>query len=578
MDFAFADDLGITLDLIALRTDSQPFTIHMYQHQGEFLATPCKFGNAGNASSQFTYFFDKARTAKTDLVLTPEYSCHWENIHAIIADQQLWPVPGKLWAIGCESITKADLGAFKTLCTAPNIIFHCEKEDLSNNKSFYDPLVYLCWCEHQGIDKLMVLVQFKTAHMGSWHSALERDNLIEGKVIWILKNASDSHCFMSIICSEAMNFSRELTGQKMIDIGWNTSPYYVYHPQANPNPTFVDFIAFRRFILDTEQKEIIALNWNANSTYKKNPLIEFGTTRSGIYTQSLELDLSEHRVKTNHLNGLYYFAFGIKHHAFLLNSLAAIFQLLETRMLITGASAPQARRNGPLVLDVEICDTGSGKFSDSKREVADSHIPFLTAAVCGCTFLMNTVACIFEKERLICITCGELKAGLSLVEMKTLLTFNMKQDTEPNLRITIDDDSRAESKGKKLSFINSVNLLVHDIIPNKAIYPESMLHLTKQNINIGFSKDSKLEKYKHNVIGPNGESKKTTMVIMESASDAEIEKTFDKIQKLFDSDNENKRKVVIFYRRGANYKAYGDPNAGSITHTNERDGANILKT
>lgn len=136
MDFAFANDLGITFDLISLRTDSQPFTIHMYKHQGEFLATPSKFGNVRNASPQFEYFFNKVRTANTDLVLSPEYSCSWEIVNAIIADTRLWPLPGKLWAIGCESMTRAELANFKTLCTAANIFFHCEPEDPSNNKKF----------------------------------------------------------------------------------------------------------------------------------------------------------------------------------------------------------------------------------------------------------------------------------------------------------------------------------------------------------------------------------------------------------------------------------------------------------
>lgn len=56
MDFVFANDLGITLDLRVLRTDSQPFIVYMNQHKGDFLATAVKLGNVGNVSSKFTYF------------------------------------------------------------------------------------------------------------------------------------------------------------------------------------------------------------------------------------------------------------------------------------------------------------------------------------------------------------------------------------------------------------------------------------------------------------------------------------------------------------------------------------------
>jgi hypothetical protein len=34
MEFLFADSLGIELNLIALRPDTQPFLIHFYQYRG----------------------------------------------------------------------------------------------------------------------------------------------------------------------------------------------------------------------------------------------------------------------------------------------------------------------------------------------------------------------------------------------------------------------------------------------------------------------------------------------------------------------------------------------------------------
>ena len=53
-------------------------------------------------------------------------------------------------------------------------------------------LFYLFRGRHQGQDKLIVLVQFKTKHMGTRLTAMERDHLIEGKIIYILKNQGES--------------------------------------------------------------------------------------------------------------------------------------------------------------------------------------------------------------------------------------------------------------------------------------------------------------------------------------------------------------------------------------------------
>jgi hypothetical protein len=101
MEFTFVESLGVTADLVALRTSSQPFNIHMYQHQGLFAASENKLGNGTNVGKQFSDFFIEARRLDSDLVLTPEYSCPWANILEIVSDKTLWPVSGKLWVLGC---------------------------------------------------------------------------------------------------------------------------------------------------------------------------------------------------------------------------------------------------------------------------------------------------------------------------------------------------------------------------------------------------------------------------------------------------------------------------------------------
>lgn len=576
MNFEFADDLGLAFELIALRPASQPFTTHLYQHQGAFIGNAHRIGNGNNVLNKFRYFFDQAKLKGSDLVLTPEYSCPWEIIMEIVNDENLWPIAGKLWVIGCESITKQELAANRAASNKQNIFFHSEPDNPGNNKSYYDPLVYLFKAIHYNVEKLVVLVQFKTRHMGVWFSAIERDHLIEGTTIWILKNQEESQRFMSIICSEAMNFSKELTAQKMIDIGWNTFAYFIYHPQANPDPTHPDFIDFRKFVLNTDRKEIIALNWGADTSIGNDPFIRIGTTRSGFYTQSDEVDLAEPRVRLNHRNGLYYYQFGKTNHAFMLNRSADIFQINTSPIIILKAANPQARRDGPLVMEVEKYEPPNNAFSSVKNSVIDAHITLLTGLQCGCQFLMQPASCIFEKERLVCLSCGQLKKGYSLTDFEGIPTLLMKQDVEPNLRITVDDDVRHESLGVKSSFINSLNILIHDILPKKQLYPDSIADLINKQIYIGFGPNSRSERFRYNVVSPTGASCKATMVYMDGAPDNEIKASFDIIQEMFDLESTQKRRVVIFYRRGANYHSLSDPNAGNILHTEEKDGANIL--
>src|SRR5688500_12185490 len=107
MYFRFADVLGIRMNLIPLRPQTETFTVLFYQHSGKFFRSKERIGNQDQdiATNQFNHFFDVARQKNSDLVLTPEYSCPWAIINNIIDSEQLWPAVGKLWVLGCESIS-----------------------------------------------------------------------------------------------------------------------------------------------------------------------------------------------------------------------------------------------------------------------------------------------------------------------------------------------------------------------------------------------------------------------------------------------------------------------------------------
>ena len=142
---------------------------------------------------------------------------------------------------------------------------------------------------------------------------MERNNLIVGSRIYILRNSPDSIRFMTLICSEAMNFEDNLQPQVRQTLMWADLPYLVFNPQLNPAPADSRFTDFRKFIFQSDNKEIISLNWNNRSTIGHGKMITHGSSRSGIYIKSDEINTTDYgRVKKNHALGLYYFNMAIQ--------------------------------------------------------------------------------------------------------------------------------------------------------------------------------------------------------------------------------------------------------------------------
>ena len=328
MNFIPISDLNISIDISILRRNTQRHSVLLYQHEGVLDANNTRIGNLNNVDSELRLFFEKSRLTSSDLVLTPEYSCPLSIIEDIISHPANWPSAGKLWVVGCESMTKQQLTALQATYNKANVFVHFETAVLNNNLNYVDPLIYLFKGTHNGQEKLIVLLQFKTMHMGIWGGGIvERNNLIQGNEIYILRDSHDSISFFSLICSEAMNFPNYWQQNQQAIQGWLDSPFLIFNPQLNPNPTHQNFTSFRKFILGFTKKEIISLNWNNRTKIGADDFMDYNTSRSGFYIQSDEIDLSPARIKNNHKHGMYYFFFGVRKHAFLLNSTPTIFHV-----------------------------------------------------------------------------------------------------------------------------------------------------------------------------------------------------------------------------------------------------------
>ncbi len=120
MKYKFVDILNIgivDLDLEVLEFNSDPYSVLLYQHLGDFQPTPQKFGNSNQAEAhgKFEKFICLAKAENVSLTITPEYSCPWTVIREIIANEEIQPSNGKLYALGCESITRDELTLWKLI-------------------------------------------------------------------------------------------------------------------------------------------------------------------------------------------------------------------------------------------------------------------------------------------------------------------------------------------------------------------------------------------------------------------------------------------------------------------------------
>ncbi|MGB5988391.1 MAG: hypothetical protein WBG43_01420 [Marinifilaceae bacterium] len=263
MNFQDISNLNITTELDILKRDTQCNSFFLYQHKGVFFADNTRIGNndQDEAKSKFLNVLTKAKEENIAIVLSPEYSCPKSVIEEIIADDNLKPSVRKIWALGGESLNVEELNYLRTL-DDENIHIHFEDCYSNSDKNYVDPLYYIFRGMYEGVEKLIVLIQFKSRHMGGLRSSqLEPENLIEGENVYIIKNNQSSIRLISLICSQAMNLNAAFEPELVTNHNWTDSPYLILSLQYNPNPSHNDFIAFKKFVLEKEKRELITLNW-----------------------------------------------------------------------------------------------------------------------------------------------------------------------------------------------------------------------------------------------------------------------------------------------------------------------------
>lgn len=593
MEFVFFDELpGSSLPTLrVLERSSQDYHTLIYQHQAALFARADHIGNDPKdpiASQKLQAFFDLAKQTKADLVLTPEYSCPWNVITGIINDQNRWPEDGKLWVIGGESISPIDLKNLRDNI-GNNIKIFFDEARLEHANNFFDPAILLFIGKYEERTCLNVLIQFKTHHMSVWSGGdIEADNIILGNRIYILRNAVESIYYMTLICSEAMNFPTYIAQQtNRIRLRWEDQPYLIANIQANGDPTHKLFLDFRATVMQQERKDIISVNWGSRSTIGELNFIPNEAARSGYFMRSSEFNFSdETTLKNNHKKGLYYFNYALANkHAFILNGKMDVFKFKISAVAISGVLLQQARKNGP-VLDQAYRYEDENTLVPITPPADDLCIIFLNEVGCQNLFLSDSANCILEKERLVCISSGNIgKAIPDWYKLENLFAFRTDDQTEINRRMTCAEATSLASVEQRTQYVIAVDRLQQILNNHQDLFPPTMEKWKGENLQISYhqhrGEDNRKtiiqEQYKYNVIKVTGEGIKATLCYLDHPTTKHLAQVFEDLQGIF-ADNVNKEKVVIFFHKGTDLtpSVKFDTNAGSILGPKDHPESSIL--
>lgn len=553
MHFTFVESIlaGLNLQnpsLEALQTDTNLYHAFIYQHKGVLSASATNFSNQdqNEAQSKFAGIIQLASTGNSSLVLTPEYSCPWSVIRGVLDQTLQHPNVGKLWIMGCESITVQQLRALKAELETDSVKIIFDETVFNRAGNFLDPACYIFkTLSNNGESVLVCLVQFKTQHMGVWSNSIERDNYIPGENLYIFRNDPESIYLFTLICSEALNFTPSAAFIAETGNRWVTIPYIIINLQLNPAPNHQEFRDFRRRTLNFDRKEIISVNWASGSAVQIGQanlqLNEF--PRSGFYTDidGINLD-SDVEFIENHSNGLYYTFQKPKFHIFHLNGSIEAFTIQNSKPSQGVAPHALRRRTGPRVVQ---CHKFSNDYAlEITTDINDGLEAFLNLKGSTNTVLRGNALTSLQKERLVSLSAGEIeyKEGYSwyridkirpciLDENGVICRFTFAQDNDGN-------NFRTEFLDK----IDRLNLIVQ----NAASIPDALSFLRDNCQEINFYRQGDRIFYNFNLVARDGTGKATGAYCGRLAKE-EVAKKFNNLTRLFSQDDQSRKRVVTWY-------------------------------
>jgi hypothetical protein len=572
MEFVYLDDLFSRISdrvgklelprLCALERDTNRYSVSAFQCQGSIQADEVRIGYHGsspNFVSKFEKFLYDGYRSNTDLLVAPEYSCPWEVIISSIQDG-CFPNEGKLWALGAESINKEQIVQFRHLIEKrPQFIVSFDEDGLKSSRNYFNPLVYLFRTTNaEGEERKIILIQFKTLHMGllqdehnDFYGALEAENYIPGKEIYILRNNEHSIHLVSIICSDAFNFSPGNEAEKNLLID---KPFLILHPQLNPKPRYKEFKEYRNALFSLfDKKQILCVNW-AEGTKIINAH-KLGYPCTALYCFSQEVDLTDDKIHKNHENGGYIFFPPGRNlwFAYFLNGAELVhrYQISKVDQLgyiskLRGGKGPEFET--PLTwnkhsLEFDELLSFENHHEYLKNEYGEDGVSLIPEITDFNYFPL-------DEERLLALSVGRIQKhnGRNWHSPRNIGLLQLS-DAEESSRITFPNDDWENSPRNRGEVIASFITLCRDIITKGEYFRDTPFSLFETNAgNICFKQDEEGKV----TLGYNLYCKQNRngiiAIFLGHASKIEAEKKAKKLREALGQGNQTEKRVLVWYK------------------------------
>lgn len=582
MTFTFIDDILIdyTIDLEILRPNTTLYRTSLLQHKGVFHFNETFFGNHTDVTESFTTFFESAKENNSNLAITPEYSCPWNAVVQLLENMSIAPDTGNLWVLGCESISIEGINEIQAQYSGKNDIEirFSDNIDAGNTGVLLDPCCYIFKAENpDSVEKLIVLVQFKTQHMGVWDSDLEQQKLIPGESVYILRNNADSINLLTIICSDALAFNgNEITNQH--PGRWENLPYIILSIQMNPKPSHLGFRNFREGILRHNHKDVISLNWSSESraSFSETFFNKFSKSNILIRTEHIknEAQVEQNLIKSNHNKGLYYALVKPNRHIFYLSP-EIEFGVFRIRKPYAGPVNPALdRRRGPIMDLVCSYNNEENNFIEIE-DIDDGFSAFLQSIGITSECLVGDGLDILDKERLINLSVGEIevKNGNTQWQIINKLRSFLMEDSEIFRRYTVTfDEDGDEFRTTRLTKFEELN---SNILRRPELFPDIIATFQNNCGEIMFFNDNGYN-YQYNLIS--NDNQRATVAHIGNSSKGAAQILLKKLSELFPKEYRRNNRIVVWYKPNVNdYNAITTP-VPQISNTEPNNFTSITKT
>lgn len=487
------------------------------------------------AQKKFAGFIALAVEKKADLVLSPEYSCPWEVLKTAL-QQGKFPAIGKLWVLGCESITPIKFREFTA--SFPSVAWI--HEELPNGAGdFLGVVCYLLKTESNGgAVKNVIVVQFKTVPMAG-HDTSEADHLLCGQKIYFLRTQNDYIRFATLICSEALEFQLDGGTEQQ----FAQHPFIIFHPQLTNDPRNAGVRKYRNdlfFNTCSRDLEVIALNWARGFQIGAQEPSRYGN--SAVFMKSDKFNRSDDRLHQNHQRGIYYCHWHVNRTELcLLNFNEHIFHFRTQKPHLLGA-AVELRRTGPEMCNLWRWDNEAWQICVE----ADDGFQQLCQALGNPP--LNGCLTVVDRERLLTLSAGRFAPASDWHKVEKLNSFIAETD-ERSKRLTFVHEPSNDSVEFRTEHLSRYSRLQNFILPNAANFPPSILDL-RENWQLRPPQENSA--FRFNLEGVSAGIQGATAVFVGHRPLSDVRELWDKFDKAWrnkenERGEEKSRRLVIWY-------------------------------